>query len=228
MQSVPIFKYIFNVYKMCFRNLCRDLIRVVGCGELLGQTREQWYSEVYETVQQLISFMDDLPELPKTKADGFYPLEILLNAEVEGWKHMLHTVRRDIQILRGITCGDTCCIPSYEMMMREISQHRIPASWLQSPFHSNTPLTTFFKHMSRKFELLATYVQVLPDLCPSLLPLSTILMYPTKTWIYIFGKVLTATYCVLTGWSRNLQLICLLETWQVHSVCPSDPCSQAV
>ena len=143
-----------------FRHLLDALHLVLKVPGIAGKDLGLWQSS--NILQEVEAKLNDLPDLPKTKADGFYPMEIFLHSEVESWRQMLLTVKSDIHQLQSIARGDTPCMPSHERMMKDIISECIPASWLHWTTAS-VPLMQWVEQMKTQLILLNKYAQVCPQ-----------------------------------------------------------------
>lgn len=144
----------------CFRHLLDDLIRVLGSPDLVDLPAAVTFRKAEVLLHDLLNLLQDLPELPNTKPDGFYPMDMFLHSEVEVLRTLVETIEKDARLLLSMARGEVATPPLYRHMLWMVSHHKIPTSWLKQTMASCLSVTQWTSELANKIHHLKHYVEV--------------------------------------------------------------------
>ena len=90
-----------------FRKLTRDLIEVCGSPNLICAYPHVIYQKAESHLQEVVTFLQELPDLPVLNQSGYYPLDNFFRSEVERNNSLIHFVKEDAEFLLSVAEGET-------------------------------------------------------------------------------------------------------------------------
>ena len=144
-----------------YRGLSKGIIQVTGAPELFQQViatppKMGWYAEA--VIPTLTTCLQDLPELPETRRNQVYPLDIFLHYEVEGYKTLIQTIQSDVFLLQRRARGEIMLSNRYAEVIEALSQDRVPKAWICQTFPSKSTLGQWMNSLAVRIQTLTSYV----------------------------------------------------------------------
>ena len=193
-------------FLLCFRTLVQTLLNVLGASELISQPLESACQRAETNLLLIQEIFSNLPELPATKADGFYPVQIFYHGEITLLQAQIQMIRSQIQLLLKISQG---CLPMDDHcreILVTLSQSKVPKAWLTQTFPSCPDLIQWARGFHRRIEVMTEYIQV--RLLPCIFLGPTVLLWSALfRW---FSARLWYFQCSSNG-----------DTWRYYSRAPS-------
>ena len=93
-----------------------ELCRVIGAPDETSPDLIHHRADM--VLQEVQVLMADLPEVPQTNPDAFYPLEMMWHAEGEVWRRLMVRMREDCQYLTAVARGTLAGSPREERMLQ--------------------------------------------------------------------------------------------------------------
>ena len=108
---ITVLHKILVLIHFSFRNLTRDLIEVCGSPNLICAYPQVIYQKAEAHLQQVVTFLQELPDIPQLNQNGNYPLDTFFQSEVELNNSLILLIKEDAEFLRSVAKGE---IPATE------------------------------------------------------------------------------------------------------------------
>jgi len=111
------------------RNLHEDLLHVIGMSSLIHTSPEVVNKRAQAVLLQVQTLLQDLPEIPRSDTDGFYPMDLFFSSEVRAFQEVTNQLREDVAFLLEVTRATIPPTASAQQRLMTLSGGEIPDTW---------------------------------------------------------------------------------------------------
>ena len=101
------------------------MIKVCSSPSLIYTYTDVIYKKAESHLQEVSTTLEELPELPQPNRNGYYPMDIFFQAEVELNDVAIQGIKRDVELLLKVAKGEVSSTEETEHQLIDISAQKV-------------------------------------------------------------------------------------------------------